>query len=236
MVAMRRLHYLQHVPFEDIGTIRTWAEAAGMTISGTRLFNNESLPPVEDLDWLVIMGGPMNVHQEGLFPWLRDEKRYILKAVELRKTVLGICLGAQLIADVMGARVRPNSYREIGWFPVHMAQEATQASVSAAFPEGFQALHWHGDTFDLPERAVHLMRSEACENQGFVLEERIVGLQFHLEMTPRNLERMIHHCRNEIDDSPYVQRPETMLEDRARFASANTVLDHMLDRLANVPY
>jgi len=234
VAAMKRLHYLQHVPFEDIGTIRAWAEAAGMSIRETRLFHNEHLPSVEELDWLIIMGGPMNVSEEALYPWLREEKRLIRQAIEQHKTVLGICLGAQLIADVMGARVHPNAYREIGWFPVRKTDAAERATVSTAFPDGFQALHWHGDTFDLPARAIHLGRSAACANQGFVLDERIVGLQFHLEITPRSLERLIHHCRSEIDGSPYVQSPEAMLADRERFVSANIVLDNLLDHLADM--
>ena len=235
-VAMKRLHYLQHVPFEDIGTIRSWAEAAGMTIRGTRHFHNEDLPSVEELDWLIIMGGPMNVAEEVLYPWLQEEKRLIRQAIAQRKTVLGICLGAQLIADAMGACVRRNAYREIGWFPVRKTDEAGRATISAALPDGFLALHWHGDTFDLPERAIRLGRSAACENQGFVLDERIVGLQFHLEVTPRGLERLIHHCRSEIDGSLYVQSPEIMLADRNRFASANTVLNNLLDRLLDVDH
>lgn len=230
--AMKRLHYLQHVPFEDIGTIQTWAETAGMQIRGTRLFRNERLPPVKELDWLIIMGGPMNVSEETTYPWLREEKRFIRQAVEHHKVVLGICLGAQLIADVLGARVRPNGQREIGWFPVHSLPAAKQSAVSAAIPDGLQALHWHGDTFDLPERAVHLWRSEACDNQGFVLDERVVGLQFHLEITPRSLERLILHCRNELDGSPYVQSPAAMLTGRERFACAHSALDALLGRLA----
>lgn len=232
--AMKRLHYLQHVPFEDIGTIQTWAEAAGMQIRGTRLFRHERLPSVKELDWLIIMGGPMNVGEESLYPWLREEKRLIRQAVEHHKVVLGICLGAQLIADVLGARVRPNAHREIGWFPVHRSPAAKQAAVSAAIPDGLQALHWHGDTFDLPEKAIHLGRSEACDNQGFVLDERVVGLQFHLEITPRSLERLIRHCRSDIDGSPYVQSPEAMLSGRERFAFAHSALDNLLNQMAGL--
>jgi GMP synthase (glutamine-hydrolysing) len=230
---MRRLHYLQHVPFEDIGTIRNWAETAGMTIKGTRLFDDTRLPSVDEFDWIVIMGGPMNVDQEDLFPWLRPEKKLIRNAVEQGKTVVGICLGAQLVAEVMGAVVRPNIHREIGWFPVYKTGAARQSDVSAVIPEVFQAVHWHGDTFDLPDGAVHLGRSEACENQAFVLGKRVVGLQFHLEMTTSSLEKLIDHCRSDLDESPFVQRPADMLADRTRFKEANAMLDNLLDRLAD---
>lgn len=232
---MKHLHYLQHVPFEDIGTIQDWAEASGMHIGGTRLFNNEQLPSVQELDWLVIMGGPMNVYEESVFPWLRAEKRLIQQAVERRKIVLGICLGAQLIADALGARVRSNGQKEIGWYPVFKTESETgQAAVLSAIPDGLEVLHWHGDTFDLPEGAVHLGRSAACENQGFVIDERVLGLQFHLEITFPSLERLIHSCRNDIDEGPFVQRPEVMLADKGRFDAANAVLNQILDCLAEV--
>ena len=226
---MKRLHYLQHVPFENIGSILPWAEAYGMQTCGTRLFNRERLPSVEDFNWLIVMGGPMSVGDELVYPWLRDEKRLIHQAIEQHKVVIGICLGAQLIADVLGARVRPNDHREIGWFPIHKAPAAERSCISTAIPDGLHVLHWHGDTFDLPEGAVHLWRSEACENQGFMIDGRIVGLQFHLEMTPDSLNQLIHNCVSEIDGSRYVQEPAVMLSDRQRFISANSVMDNLLD-------
>jgi GMP synthase (glutamine-hydrolysing) len=202
-----------------------------MRIHGTHLYNNENLPSVGEFDWLIIMGGPMSVSDELLYPWLRDEKKLILQAIEQQKVVVGICLGAQLIADVLGARVRRNDHREIGWFPIHKAPKTKRSCVSTAIPDGLQVLHWHGDTFDLPAGAIHLGRSEACKNQGFQYNDRIVGLQFHLEMTHANLKHLIHHCRSEIDNSPYVQTVEFMLSDQERFASTNLVMDKVLDCL-----
>ena len=228
---MKKLHYLQHVPFENIGSIRPWAEASGIQTCGTRLFNREPLPSVADFDWLIIMGGPMSVSDELIYPWLRDEKKLIRQAIEQHKVVIGICLGAQLIADVLGARVRPNDHREIGWFPIHKAPAADQSCISTAIPDGLNVLHWHGDTFDLPKGAIHLWRSEACKNQGFLADDRIVGLQFHLEMTYDSLNQLIYNCRSEIDGSHFVQEPEIMLSDRQRFISANSVMDKLLDCL-----
>jgi GMP synthase (glutamine-hydrolysing) len=202
-----------------------------MRIHGTHLYNNENLPSVGEFDWLIIMGGPMSVSDELLYPWLRDEKKLIFQAIEQQKVVVGICLGAQLIADVLGARVRRNDHREIGWFPIHKTPETKRSCVSTAIPDGVQVLHWHGDTFDLPAGAIHLGRSEACKNQGFQYDDRIVGLQFHLEMTHDNLKHLIHYCRSEIDDSPYVQTAEFMLSDQERFASTNLVMDKVLDCL-----
>lgn len=231
---MKRLHYLQHVPFEDLGCIRPWAEAAGLQVRGTRFFRHEALPTVDQLDWLVIMGGPMNVYQEKTHPWLREEKRFIRQALETGKIVIGICLGAQLIAAVSGVRVHANGQREIGWFPVYKTSEAEKAAVAEALPDSFQAFHWHGDTFDLPAEAIHLGRSAACEHQGFVLNQRVVGLQYHLEVTHDGLKRLIHHCRSDIDDGLFVQQPAAILADPERIAAANSVMNRVLERLAEL--
>lgn len=228
---MKRLHYFQHVPFEDLGSILTWAEAAEFKISVTRFFRNDPLPVADDLDWLVVMGGPMNIYEEAAHPWLRGEKKIIRQAIEQGKTVLGICLGAQLIADVLGAAVKANRNREIGWFPIYKTAAAEKESLAAALPDGLPVLHWHGDTFDLPGGAVLLAKSDACDHQGFVFNQRVVGLQFHLEATPQSLERLILHCRNEIDGSPYVQEPAAMLADPVRYTAANKAMDHLLDEL-----
>jgi GMP synthase (glutamine-hydrolysing) len=228
---MKRLHYCQHVEFEGPGMIATWATRAGFQVSATRHYLNDPLPAVGDLDWLVIMGGPMNIYEDARYPWLREEKKLIQQALEHAKTVLGICLGAQLVAHVLGAPVRANGYREIGWFPIRKTAAAETTGVAAALTDGMPVLHWHSDTFDLPVGAVQLARSHACDQQGFVFGRRVVGLQFHLEMTPQGLERLIRHCRAEIDGGPYVQQPTAMLAESARFTAANTAMDRLLETL-----
>ncbi|MFZ0610853.1 MAG: type 1 glutamine amidotransferase [Desulfobacterales bacterium] len=228
---MKRLHYLQHVSFEGLGSIAAWAGRAGFQISATRLFQNDALPALEDVDWLVVMGGPMNIYEEAAYPWLGEEKNFIRRAIAAGRVVLGICLGAQLIADALGAAVKTNRQREIGWFPIYKTAAAEKLGVAAAWPDKLPVLHWHGDTFDLPGGAVHLARSEACDHQAFVFNHRVVGLQFHLEATPSSLERLIFHCRGELDGSSYVQEPAAMLEQSARFIAANKAMDRLLDEL-----
>ena len=100
-----RLHYLQHVPFEGLGNIETWAKNKGFHITRTRFFDNEPLPSTDDFEWLVVMGGPMNIYEETGYPWLVKEKKFIEECLKRDKFVLGICLGGQLIADVLGGRV-----------------------------------------------------------------------------------------------------------------------------------
>ncbi|KPJ77805.1 MAG: hypothetical protein AMJ54_06445 [Deltaproteobacteria bacterium SG8_13] len=227
-----RLHYLQHVDFEGPGTIRTWAEAAGCRFTGSRLHRNDPLPSMESFDWLVVMGGPMNVYEETQYPWLAREKAFIGRAIEHKKVLLGICLGAQLIADALGARISENRHKEIGWYPVYRIPAPGQLPQVSALADTFEGLHWHADTFELPEGAVHLARSEACDNQAFLFGDRVLGLQFHLEMTAEGLQRLVQFCSRDITGNPYVQSPEKMLANPLRFQRANRILKGLLDGLA----
>ncbi|MDO8671400.1 MAG: type 1 glutamine amidotransferase, partial [Dehalococcoidia bacterium] len=161
------MHFLQHALFEGPANIVAWAGARGHPVSATALCRGERLPETGDFDWLVIMGGPMNVYEEEEYPWLADEKRLIEKSIAEGKIVLGVCLGAQIIADVLGAPVYKNSDKEIGWHPVFLSQEGRESSVFRGFPDRFVAFHWHGDTFDLPAGCTRLAGSEACQNQAF---------------------------------------------------------------------
>src|SRR5262249_35158018 len=151
-----RIHYLQHVAFEDLAAIESWAEDAGHTIAATQLFRNQPLPETADFDMLVVLGGPMNIYEEDQHPWLASEKRFIERALGEEKHVLGICLGSQLIADILGARVFRNREKEIGWFPITLTEAAQSHPLFADVPENITVFHWHGDTFDLPAGAIHL--------------------------------------------------------------------------------
>jgi GMP synthase-like glutamine amidotransferase len=227
-----RLHCLQHVPFEGLGAIRPWAEARGSRITATRFFEDPSLPEPAAFDFLVIMGGPMGVHDVPQYPWLAHEKQFIRAAVAAGKAVLGICLGAQLIADASGARVYPNDQREIGWFDIHRTPAGAGHAIGAGLPSRIKVFHWHGDTFDLPPGALALARSAACRNQGFVLGDRVVGLQFHLETTPESLQALIENSRDDLQPGPYVQSPEAMRRESDCYGPNREVLRAILDHLA----
>jgi GMP synthase-like glutamine amidotransferase len=226
-----RVHYLQHVPFEGLAAIATYMDANGHEVSRSRLYCNESLPPLQGLDWLIIMGGPMSIHDGEEFPWLIEEKRFIREAIESGKLVLGICLGAQLIADALGAEVYYSGHREIGWFPVSRAPEAATTWLGRAFPEQAEVFHWHGDTFDIPEGAVRLAESTACANQGFLYGNRALALQFHLETTPLSASALIENCGNELDNTRFVQSEQEILAEPARFEALNTILFDLLTTL-----
>jgi GMP synthase-like glutamine amidotransferase len=206
-----RAHCLQHVPFEGLGSIGPWLETAGCEVTFTRFFENAGLPELGQVDFLVVMGGPMSVDDELEFPWLSREKAFVRSAVEAEKPVLGVCLGAQLIASAMGARVYPNPCKEIGWFPVRQAlPPADRPFRLFRFPAEAVVFHWHGETFDLPDGAVLLAESAGCRNQAFQLGPSAIGLQFHLETTPESLRELAANCRAELVPARYVQ-PEAAL-------------------------
>ena len=227
------LHWLQHVPFEGLGTIEPWAETKGFELSCTRLFADEHLPDAGSFDGLVVMGGPMGTYDHGEHPWLIAEKEFIKAAIDAGKSVLGICLGAQLIADVLGARVYPGPQKEIGWFSIRRTEGAPDI-----IPEKLTAFHWHGDTFEIPAGATRIASSTACINQGFVYNDRVIALQFHLETTSESMEALIEHCANELSpnvdggsSSVYIQTLEQMHSNISNIAEINAALDNLLNAL-----
>ncbi|HEY0721067.1 MAG TPA: type 1 glutamine amidotransferase [Gammaproteobacteria bacterium] len=230
-----RLHWFQHVPFEGLGAIERWALQRGMELSVTRFYAGDQLPRLEAIDWLVVMGGPMNIYEDADYPWLAVEKKYIGQAIAAGKKVVGICLGAQLIADVLGAPVTSNAHKEIGWFPVELSPEAKRAGLGTVLPWHFEAFHWHGDTFAIPPQALPLGHSEACAHQGFLYDHRVLGLQFHLEMTYEGASELILHGADELWVAPYIQDGETMLADPQRFTAANHLLWQLLDYIGAQP-
>jgi GMP synthase (glutamine-hydrolysing) len=225
-----RLHWLQHVPFEGLGFIREWAALRRVQITGTRLYAGEHLPSSLSADGLVIMGGPMGIHDHDEHPWLVEEKAFIREMIEAGLPVIGICLGAQLIADALGAEVYPGPHKEIGWFTLQRAPEAPDW-----IPAEFTAFHWHGDTFDLPADATLLASSDACRHQGFVYRDRVVGLQFHLESTHQSIEALITNCGDELVEAPYIQSDEQMRRGCSNIAATNTIMNNLLNKLLQVP-
>ncbi len=222
-------HYFQHVPFEGLGSMEPWLAKRGYTIGCTRFFAGDPLPDLDTIDLLIVMGGPMSVNDEATLPWLIDEMAFIRKAIEAGKPVLGVCLGAQLISKCMGGSITANPEREIGWFPCERVSDNGRAF---SFPNPFDAFHWHGETFSLPEGAVHLARSEACEHQAFQLGERVLGMQFHLETTPESAAALIEHCADELIDAPFVQTAQEMQAMPAEhYASLNALMADILTYL-----
>ena len=173
----------------------------------------------------------MSANDEEAYPWMATEKRLIAQAIASSKVVLGICLGAQLIASSLGAKVYDNPEREIGWFPIERVQGVTPATISYLFPPQLEVFHWHGETFELPPGADHLARSAACEIQAFSFGERVVGLQFHLETTIDGARGLIENCRDGLTPGRWVQSESEILGTPERFRRINQAMSNVLDHL-----
>lgn len=193
---------LQHVPFEGLGSIEAWLSERGAAVHTTRFYQSAVLPDPRSIDLVIAMGGPMSVNEEREYPWLRQEKAFVKEAVACGTAVLGVCLGAQMIASALGARVFANAHKEIGWFPVRAVSTDSDAF---RLPPQTTVFHWHGETFDLPPGAIHLAKSAGCKHQAFQIGRNVIGLQFHLETTPATADQLIQHCRDELVAGEYVQ-------------------------------
>lgn len=230
-----RIHYLQHVPFEGPGSIEKWAVGKGYSLTRTRLYAGDPLPALEKFDWLIIMGGPMSIHDETDYPWLKVEKDFIRLCIDSGKTVLGVCLGAQLIADTFGARVYPGPQKEIGWYPITLSEDVAQHPLGQQLGEKLLAFHWHGETFDLPEGALRLASSAVCQNQGFIYNDRVIGLQFHLETTWASAQELILHSQEELaQKGPTIQTEFEMLAETQRFDDLYSAMNTVLEYLENL--
>lgn len=222
---------LQHVVFETPALIAEWAAARGHVLTVCRVDESASLPAVDSFDILVVMGGPMGVHDVAEHPWLVAEKALIKSAIDAGKYVLGVCLGAQLIADILGAKVYPNPVKEIGWMPVAIPDSALGQPVLAGLNNAMTVFHWHGDTFELPTGATHLMASSHCRNQAFIYERKVLGLQFHLEMTEQGVHALITHCGHELVESAAIHNAEKLQAGTKNIPACKTALFNLLDNL-----
>ncbi|MXY16846.1 MAG: amidotransferase [Acidobacteria bacterium] len=224
-----KVQVLQHVPFEGPGSMAGWLAARRVEVGVTRLFACDPLPRANEIDGLIAMGGPMSVNDEEKLDWLRPEKQLVRDAVARGIPVLGVCLGAQLMASALGARVYPGLVKEIGWFPINGIPNAGPAF---EFPAEHLAFHWHGETFDLPPGAVRLASSAGCDNQAFQVGSCALALQFHLETTPAAAEALVENCRDELVQGPYIQTERELLAAPAKhYAAVNRLMEDVLGYL-----
>lgn len=198
---------LQHIQFETPGLIEAWIQQRQYEMKLYPLFQDGLVPTLHDFDLLIVLGGPMNIYDD--YPWLKNEKQLILSAIQANKAVLGICLGAQLIADQLQAPVTTNAEKEAGWFPVNRTQAIEGTELRHILPSQSLVFHWHGDTFALPDGALPLWYSEGCQNQGFIYNDRVIGIQFHFEMAEANVQSLLHH------DGDYLQSGGRFVQSKA---------------------
>lgn len=227
------VHTLMHVPYEGLGCIEDWINSKGHSLSYTKFFESYNLPKVDDIDALIVMGGPMSVYEEDNFKWLAQEKAFIREAVEKGKIVLGICLGSQLIAEVLGAKVYPNNQKEIGWFEVNQTKAGKQNAILNNIEDKFTVFHWHGDTYDLPPATEHLFYTNICKNQAFIFKNRVLGLQFHFEVTEKTLKEMVENGREELNCNETIQPEAEIIGNKAHIEKNNFKMSQILDNLFN---
>ncbi|WP_428311627.1 type 1 glutamine amidotransferase [Hydrocarboniphaga sp.] len=227
-----RVHWLQHAPEDDLGCIAPWLAARGHMVTRTGLYEGGPLPALSGFDALLVMGGAMNVDEEAVHPWLVAEKAF-LRAVlaDPGKRVLGICLGAQLIAEQLGGSVGRNRETEVGWFDVQLTEAGRGFDALSEWPSSMPFFHWHGDAFDLPAGATRLAYSAACDQQAYSYDDgRVVCLQFHPEVTSASVRVWLEHPQTHPAPGPFVQAAGAMRQDIAKFAAANRLLVSLLDR------
>jgi GMP synthase (glutamine-hydrolysing) len=175
---------IQHVACEHLGSLRPALARSGLALRQIRPYAGEAVPrQLRGCAGLIVLGGPMSVNDHGRLPHPRDDLLLLEPGLAARTPLLGVCLGAQLLAHAAGARVYRGVKQEIGWYPIERTEAATRDPVFRTFPQRALVFHWHGETFDLPARAVHLARSARYAHQAFRIGERAYGLQFHIEVT-----------------------------------------------------
>ena len=229
-----KVHYLQHVVQEDVANLEKWAVERSYSISSTLIFAGQDPPQLKDFDFLIVLGGETDICEEK-YPWFVKEKKFLRRAIDGGKIVLGICMGAQHIAEVLGGRVRKNNYRKIGWFPLELTLEGTRSRIFGVLPKRFIAFHWHRDTFEMPLGAVRTARSDGCENEAFEIG-KTVGLQFHLESSMCSLEYLMNESREELEDGRFIQEPEEILAQARNLQEINRLMELFLDNMVKMLY
>ena len=233
---------LRHVPYETLGTLSNHLTRAGLEFrywdlgeSGGAANSSQRFDPA---NWsaLVVLGGPMNVDDTRRHPFLTDEVLWIRQSLRARLPILGICLGSQLLAKALGARVYANGVKEIGWYSLQITEQGQQDPLfrgSAPIETVFQ---WHGDTFDLPEGSVLLASSEQCKNQAFRHGANAYGLQFHLEMTPEMIDQWLAEpaCSGELAELEYIHPQAILAQTPAQFAAMRPLADRVLNRFVEL--
>lgn len=198
---MKRVLVFRHVPHESLGTIESFLTPRGFQIEFVDLFLKQSVPKMpQEFDFIIAMGGPMNVDETDRYPFLKEERQFIQKAIQAGKSVLGVCLGAQIIARALDARVYAGPRKEIGWYPLHLSKEAVEDSVFQRLESKPTVFQWHGDTFDLPKGAVRLASSDFYPNQAFRFGVSVYALQFHVEVTAEMIQDWLLKGADELNN------------------------------------
>ncbi len=238
-----RIQALFHTDYEDFNFIKQWANSHNHTLNVSRSYDDDALPALDSFDWLIVMGGPMSVHDEEKHPWLIAEKRLIKQSID----AIGICLGAQLVAHCLGAGVQPSGVKEIGWLPIRLTPAGQAHPLLQDLPkQDFTVFHFHGDGFDCPKGASIIASSDAWANQGFVYQTPlhkelgtwVLVWQCHFEVTKESLTKMVSNGDKAIQSGlkeypKTVQSPAEIIAMGDKYIEENNArLSAMLNRIA----
>ncbi|MGE7917614.1 type 1 glutamine amidotransferase [Viridibacillus sp. NPDC093762] len=226
-----RIYCLQNEPLAGLGAIENWISKKGYLVTTTQVYKDNHFLSQDDYDLLIILGGSMGAYEKEKYPWLQLEKDYISEAIRKKKHVLGICLGAQLIASALGSPVYPHTVKEFGWCQLKRTKKGEFMQLFDSFPETFSVFEFHGDTYDLPQGAVHLAESNACLNQAFIYENRVIGLQFHPEFTENMINQLVETFGHEWTDGRSIQKPEEFVDRSNLVEGAHALLFTLLENI-----
>ncbi|MGM8870257.1 type 1 glutamine amidotransferase [Psychrobacter sp. 2Y5] len=234
-----RIHALFHTDYADLSFIKQWANSHNYPITISRSYDNDALPEPDSFDWLIVMGGPMSVHDEDKHPWLIAEKRLITQTIDAGKTVIGVCLGAQIIAHCLGAEVKPSGVKEIGWLPMQLTEVGQAHPLLQDLPKDFTVFHWHGEGFDCPKGASIIAETDAWANQGFIYQTPkhkqrgtwVLAWQCHFEVTKESLPKMVSNGNAAIQ-SGLKDYPETVQAPDKILALGDKYIEENNERLA----
>jgi GMP synthase-like glutamine amidotransferase len=241
-----KIHCLEHLKNETLGSIGTWITQKQHSLTKTLLYNEDfseepHFPNPEDFDLLLIMGGSMSVWEEAEYPWLKPEKKFVKEVIKSGKPILGSCFGGQIIAEVLGAKVTKNKYKEIGWHEVKLVipsriEKKESLELPTCFFSEFKAFMWHGDTFEIPAGAIKLFESEACANQGYLYNGNILGLQFHPEADKQWVKNQIEESSHELISDKYIQAADAICRQKTSFEEAKKVSFTIMDWFEKIVY
>lgn len=225
------IHSFQHDHFENLDFIGSWAAKYNFSTSVTRLDLNQELPLLTDFDWLVVLGGKMSVNDSDKYSWITKEIEFIRQCIDSGKIVIGICLGSQLVASALGARVFKNTEPEMGFWPVLFNTHAHNDPIFKHFPSELNVLHVHFDTFSLPNGAVSMASSAATNCQVFRVGKTVFAFQFHFEVTSENIAGFIKAVEPEIVEGKYCQTAAQILELSDKCNWNNYIFKKILDAI-----
>ncbi|OGQ23663.1 MAG: GMP synthase [Deltaproteobacteria bacterium RIFCSPLOWO2_02_FULL_44_10] len=231
-----RIHAIIHAPFEQLGAIEPWILKNNHQLTSTRIYDNEKLPDVDQFDFLILMGGPQTPLRLDKYPYLRDEIELAEQAIGKNKVVFGICLGAQLIGEALGARTERSPNRETGVYPIFTTPEGEKDPLFKTFGKQFDVMHWHNDMPGISKESVLLAASEGCPRQAFRYGDRAYGFQFHLEMTSDSIKTMIEQCAEYLPPGKYVQSPDQLLASRCEPINykMHATLDYLASKVTSI--